>query len=131
MSGAFNSQAENNPNVVHVQQHVAVMVQQVAAANDRSQAETRTFIQENGAAVIGGHSSVNSPTSSLADPYPNVAPQYPPGLDTHAVQLAYVSPETSESAAGLHITPGPAVDALALLHPIQAVAVPVVDAGSD
>lgn len=131
MSGAFNSQAENNPNTVEVQQRVAVMVTQVQGDNNKSQSEARVFIQDSGASVLGGHPPVNSPSGSLADSYPNPAPQYPPGLDTHAVQLAYISPETSESAAGLHITPGPAVDALALLHPVQAVAVPVVDAGAD
>lgn len=131
MSGSFNSQAENNPNTVHVQQHVATMVAQVTGDNSQSQAEARVFIQENGAQVVGGHAPVNSPSGALNDPYPNVAPQYPPGLVTGDIQLAYIAPEMSESAAGLHVSPGPPVDAAALLHPTGAVAVPVVDAGND
>ena len=122
-SGSFNSQEENNPNVTVVMQHVRVLVDQVNAANGQSQGEARAFIQENGAAVISGHTPVNPADSSIMNPpMGNPAPEYPVGLNTFDLQNAYVAPETTQSAPTAND---------ALMHPASPSSPPMVDAGDD
>lgn len=78
MSGSYDSQDQNNPDVPVTVAAVHTLLGQVQAANAQSQAESRQFIQENGGQVIGGHSPVNSPTGAFMTPLTNPAPEYPP-----------------------------------------------------
>lgn len=132
-SGTFNSQVENNPNFPVAFQHIVDQVAQVEALNQQSQSQAMAFIQENGAAVLDGHSFVNSPDSAFMSPMSNPAPEYPPGLNTQAIQIAYVGPATPQVVTLLQAPalPVPTPDVLVTLHQPDPVAPRETDAGID
>jgi hypothetical protein len=64
---------DTDPGLAQAVQDVTEGLAATAAANAQSQAESHTFIAENGAQVIGGHTPVNSPTGAFMTPYAPVA----------------------------------------------------------
>ena len=133
MSGNYLSSAEQDPGVLPAMQAIHDQVAATAAVTAASQADARRFISDNGAAVVGGHAPVNSPTGSLMSHMPIPATQYPSNFDTFAEQQALVGPLPNALPAEMGpFTGGVSPQAAdALLSPPAALASPVTDAGVD